>query len=137
MGIYTATAQVTRAGDPATATLTDTSRETLRGDVLVPDTGAGALDFRPHAPARAITGQVMAIVNGVLLAGQYQVVALNRGTQHGLETGHVLLREGKPARGRRPLRPHRRQRHLPALQGGEAADRDGRLAAGVQDLRRA
>lgn len=91
MGIYTATAQVTRAGDPATATLTDTSRETLRGDVLVPDTGGGALDFRPHAPARAITGQVMAIVNGVLLAGQYQVVALNRGTQHGLETGHVLL----------------------------------------------
>jgi hypothetical protein len=91
MGIYTATAQVTRAGDPATAKLTDTSRETLRGDVLVPDTGAGMLDFRPHAPARAITGQVMAIVNGVLLAAQYQVVALNRGTQHGLEAGHVLL----------------------------------------------
>jgi hypothetical protein len=91
MGIYTATAQVTRAGNPATAKLTDTSRETLRGDVLVPDTGAGALDFRPHAPAHAITGQVMAIVNGVLLAAQYQVVALNRGTQHGLEAGHVLL----------------------------------------------
>lgn len=91
MGIYTATAQVTHAGDPATAKLTDTSRETLRGDVLVPDTGAGALDFRPHAPAHAITGQVMAIVNGVLLAAQYQVVALNRGTQHGLEAGHVLL----------------------------------------------
>jgi hypothetical protein len=91
MGIYTATAQVTRAGDPATATLTDTSRETLRGDVLVADTGVGALDFRPHAPAHAISGQVMAIVNGVLLAGQYQVVALNRGTQHGLEAGHVLL----------------------------------------------
>ena len=93
MGIYTATAQVTRAGDPATATLTDTAIETLRGDVLLPDTGAGALDFRPHAPAHGINGQVMAVVNGVLLAGQYQVVALNRGTQHGLESGHVLVVE--------------------------------------------
>jgi len=27
----------------------------------------------------------------VLLAGQYQVVALNRGTQHGVEAGNVLL----------------------------------------------
>jgi hypothetical protein len=91
MGIYTATAQVIRAGDPATATLSDTARETLRGDVLVPDTSAGALDFRPHAPARTLTGQVMAIVNGVLLAGQYQVVAINRGTRHGVEPGYVLL----------------------------------------------
>jgi len=91
MGIYTATAQLTRSGDPATATLSDTARETLRGDVLITDTGPGALDFRPRAPARPLQGQVMAIVNGVLLAGQYQVVALNRGTSHGIEPGHVLL----------------------------------------------
>lgn len=91
MGIYTATAQLTRTGDPATAVLSDTARETLRGDILVADTNAGALDFRPHAPARAVKGQVMAIVNGVLLAGQYQVVALNRGTNHGIEAGHVLI----------------------------------------------
>jgi hypothetical protein len=91
LGIYTATAQITRGGDPATATLSDAALETLRGDVLVADTSAGALDLRPHAPASAITGQVMAVVNGVLLAGQYQVVAVNRGTQHGVEAGHVLL----------------------------------------------
>jgi LysM repeat protein len=91
MGIYTATAQLTRAGDPATATLADSARETLHGDVLVADTNPGALDFRPRAPARPLKGQVMAIVNGVLLAGQYQVVALNRGTNHGVEPGYVLL----------------------------------------------
>jgi hypothetical protein len=91
MGIYTATAQLTRSGDPATATLSDTTRETLRGDVLITDTSPGALDFRPHAPARPVKGQIMAIVNGVLLAGQYQVVALNRGSSHGIEPGHVLL----------------------------------------------
>jgi hypothetical protein len=91
MGVYTATAQIKRAGDPATAALSDSARETLRGDVLVPDTNPGALDFRPHAPAHALRGQVMAIVNGVLLAGQYQVVALNRGTSQGVELGQVLL----------------------------------------------
>ncbi|MFO1409788.1 MAG: hypothetical protein U1F06_05335 [Steroidobacteraceae bacterium] len=91
MGIYAATAQLARAGDPATATLSDTARETLQGDVLIADTNPGALDFRPHAPARPLKGQVMAIVNGVLLAGQYQVVALNRGTEHGIEPGHVLI----------------------------------------------
>ncbi|MCC7462713.1 MAG: LysM peptidoglycan-binding domain-containing protein [Gammaproteobacteria bacterium] len=91
MAIYTATAQLTRPGDPATATLSDSARETLRGDVLIADTHPGALDFRPHAPARPLKGQVMAIVNGVLLAGQYQVVALNRGASHGIEAGHVLL----------------------------------------------
>jgi len=91
MAVFAATAQTTRTGDPATATLTDTARETLRGDVLITDIGSGTLDLRPHAPARALNGQVMAIVNGVLLAGQYQVVALNRGTQHGVEAGNVLL----------------------------------------------
>jgi hypothetical protein len=91
MGIYTGTAQVSRMGDPATAKLMDTARETLRGDVLISDVGAGALDFRPHAPTQAVNGQIMAVVNGVLLAGQYQVVALNRGSQNGLEPGHVLL----------------------------------------------
>jgi LysM domain len=91
MGIFTATAQITRTGDPATATLTDTARETLRGDVLLTDTGGGALDLRPHAPVRSVKGQIMAIVNGVLLAGEYSVVALNRGARHGLEPGTVLL----------------------------------------------
>ncbi len=32
----------------------------------------------------------MAVVDGVSLIGQYQVVAVNRGSRQGLETGHVL-----------------------------------------------
>jgi hypothetical protein len=37
-----------------------------------------------------LKGQIMAVVDGVSLIGQYQVVALNRGSSDGLETGHVL-----------------------------------------------
>ena len=33
---------------------------------------------------------MISVVNGVLLAGQYQVVAINRGSQQGIEPGHVL-----------------------------------------------
>jgi alpha-tubulin suppressor-like RCC1 family protein len=37
----------------------------------------------------------MAVVDGVALIGSYQVVAINRGTQHGVETGHVLAIDEK------------------------------------------
>jgi hypothetical protein len=90
MAIYTGTGQVTRAGNPATMTLTESARETLRGDVLLADTANTTPDLVPHAPARPVNGQVMAVVNGVLLIGQYQVVAINRGSRAGIEPGHVL-----------------------------------------------
>ena len=32
----------------------------------------------------------MSVLSGVSLIGQYQVVVINRGSQHGLEPGHVL-----------------------------------------------
>ena len=35
----------------------------------------------------------MAVVDGVTMIGQYQVVAINRGSKQGLEPGHVLAIE--------------------------------------------
>jgi alpha-tubulin suppressor-like RCC1 family protein len=37
----------------------------------------------------------MAVVDGVALIGQHQVVAVNRGTRHGLQAGHVLAIDQK------------------------------------------
>ncbi|XHS78909.1 LysM peptidoglycan-binding domain-containing protein [Burkholderiaceae bacterium UC74_6] len=48
------------------------------------------LRFVPHAPTSAINGRVISIYGEALQGGQNQVVALNRGTQDGLERGHVL-----------------------------------------------
>jgi hypothetical protein len=87
---YAGAAQVTLAGDPARARINESAREILTGDVLMPEVGGNFADFVPHAPSVAVNGRILAVVNGVLLAGQYQVVAINRGSLHGLEPGHVL-----------------------------------------------
>ncbi len=90
VGTYTATATVTRTGNPAKAVLSDASRETLAGDRLIASDTSPAVNFIPRSPPRAIDGQIIAVVDGLELIGQYQIVAINRGTRHGIETGHVL-----------------------------------------------
>jgi hypothetical protein len=90
VAIYTGTAQVTRPGSIAKVTVTDAARETLQGDVLIAEDSSPNSDFAPHGPAQAIDGRIIAVVDNVLLAGQYDVVALNRGSQDGLDRGAVL-----------------------------------------------
>ena len=90
LAAYCGTAQVTRAGNPASALITDSAREIVTGDVLVPETAGSVGDFVPHAPGIVVKAHILAVVNGLGLAGQYQVVALNRGSQQGIEPGHVL-----------------------------------------------
>jgi hypothetical protein len=88
-GMYVGASVVTAAGDPAKLTLTETSREALQGDKLFPESVDVNLDFVPHAPSQDVKASVIA-VNSHTLIGQYQIVALNRGTRHGLAPGHVL-----------------------------------------------
>jgi hypothetical protein len=90
VAIYTGTAQLTRPGSVARATLTDSARETLQGDVLIAEEVSPTGDFAPHAPSQPVDGRIIAVVNNVLLAGQYEVIALNRGSQDGLDRGSVL-----------------------------------------------
>jgi hypothetical protein len=90
-GVYTATALVERPGNPAKALLTDPAMETEGGDRLIPAADeATPVNFTPRAPSTDIHGRIIAIVNGTDLAGQFEVVAINRGKRHGLEPGNVL-----------------------------------------------
>src|SRR5262249_55741909 len=91
--IYTGTAQLVRPGQIAKATLTDSHRETLQGDVLVAEDSMPTSDFRPHPPAHPVHGAIMAVVAGADVAGQFDVVAINRGSDDGLERGNVLTAE--------------------------------------------
>ena len=96
MAIYTGTAQLTRTGPIARATLVDSARETLQGDVLIAETSNPTSDFLPHPPTRPIDGLIIAVVDNVLLAGQYEIAALNRGSEDGLDRGTVLtIEEGQ------------------------------------------
>ncbi len=89
-GSYTSTARVTRTGKPTTLEIIESSRETMEGDRLFPGEVDIPLDFFPHAPSQPIDGRIISIVDGISVVGQYQVVVINRGTNHGLEPGHIL-----------------------------------------------
>ena len=69
----------------------ETGREVMQGDKLFPAQADIGADFVPSAPSNeAILGQIIAIVDGVYVAGKYQVVAINRGKKHGLVPGNAL-----------------------------------------------
>jgi LysM repeat protein len=89
-GIYTGEARLTEQGDPSTLEITGSERETLDGDLVFPGTFDVPMDYVPHAPTSQVDGRVISIINGIYMAGQYQVVVINRGASHGIENGHVL-----------------------------------------------
>lgn len=99
--IHVADATAVDFGDPTTLRITDSTRETLVGDVLVPKKASG-LDqtFIPRPPQKPIEGQIISVIDGVSRIGQYQTVVINKGEQDGLETGHVLAvyQKGKKVR---------------------------------------
>jgi len=97
MAVYTGSAQVVEQGtidrqptELTKLTLITSERETVQGDRLISDNLEVPLDFVPHAPTQQIDGRVIAVVHGVTVIGQYEVVAINRGTSQGIEPGHVL-----------------------------------------------
>jgi len=89
-GITIAQGTVRRSGDPATFALTESKQEAKHGDRLVPTSVDVPLNFFPKAPSGTIDGQIIAVVGGVTQIGQYQVVVMNRGSNHGLAVGDVL-----------------------------------------------
>jgi hypothetical protein len=92
-GIYTATAVLVSPGELAKAALTDSARETLEGDRLLGTESDAPLNFVPRSPDADVRGQIISVIDGVELIGQYKIVAINRGAKHGLEPGHVLAIE--------------------------------------------
>ena len=89
-GVYVGEGSQSRGGDPTTVALTDTAREALAGDRLVPESVDMPLNFFPKAPDIDVRGRIISVVDGVSLIGQYQVVVLNRGARNGLAPGDVL-----------------------------------------------
>jgi len=88
-GIYVGSGPITVPGKTAKLVLTDAAQEALQGDKLFPESTEINADFVPHAPERDIDATVIG-VRSMTVMGQYQVIALNRGSKAGLEAGHVL-----------------------------------------------
>ena len=79
-----------RTGDPATVALTDSNREAVKGDRLLPAQVDAPLNFFPRSPSSNIEGRIISVVDGVTQIGQYHVVVINRGSNNGLSVGDVL-----------------------------------------------
>ena len=89
-GIYVGQGRVDRVGDPITLRILETEREAIVGNLLMPEEDVNRIDFVPRAPEQQVEGRIISVLSGVSLIGQYSVVVINRGTNHGLEPGHVL-----------------------------------------------
>jgi LysM domain len=92
---------------PATFDIVSIKEEVGVGDRLAPLPPRDYSNFVPHAPGKPIVGQIVSVYGGALIAGQNQVVAINRGANDGVERGHVLavLRDGAQVTDRTVERP--------------------------------
>ena len=110
LGHFAGTAEVI---DPRASTAKDsdvthlavleTGREILQGDKLFPAKVDVGDDFVLSVPKdRKLNGQVIAVVDGVHVAGKYQVLAINRGKRDGLVPGNgvAIFERGELVRNR-------------------------------------
>ncbi len=104
-------------GNPAQGMLTQSRQEILPGDLLMPPEAENyQANFYPHVPTVPVDGKIISVYQGVSQITQYQIVALNRGSKHGLEPGHVLRVKQAPRTVRDPVT--KKKETLPAIDSG-------------------
>jgi hypothetical protein len=83
---------------PATIDILSAKEEMRVGDRLLPEPPREFTSYVPHAPAGPMTGTIVSVYgDAVSVAGQNQVVVIDKGTVDGLQNGHVLaiLKDGE------------------------------------------
>ncbi|MBK9572252.1 MAG: LysM peptidoglycan-binding domain-containing protein [Rhodoferax sp.] len=76
---------------PAAIDIVAAKEEMQVGDRLVPEPERQLLSYIPRSPSGTVDGRIVSVYgNAVVNAGQNQVVAINLGSKHGIESGHVL-----------------------------------------------
>lgn len=88
--VYLGDATITRYGVPASGEIVRANQEILPNDKLVAAPDVLQDNFVPRAPDSEINGRVMSIYGGVNEGGPNSIVTINRGSNDGLEEGHVL-----------------------------------------------
>jgi len=83
---------------PATIDIVAAKEEMRVGDRLLPEPPQRLLSYVPHPPNGKVDARIVSVYgSAVVNAAQNQVVAINRGTRDGIESGHVLaiLKDGE------------------------------------------
>lgn len=82
---------LSRADDVVRLRVQKAAQEVRNNDILLPlDTRLQAQDMRPRVPQHDVAGHIVGVPGGVRFIGRLQVVAIDLGTQDGIQPGHVL-----------------------------------------------
>jgi hypothetical protein len=91
LAIYLGEARLRKFGDPSTIEITKSPQEIYVGDRLLPSTKqVPTFSYVPRAPWRPVRGRIMTTYGNLGETGPLGIVALSKGSQDGLEVGHVL-----------------------------------------------
>ena len=91
LAIYLGEARLRKFGNPSTIEITKSPQEIYVGDRLLPSTKqVPTYSYVPRAPGRPVRGRIMYTYLNLGETGPLGIVALSKGSQDGLEVGHVL-----------------------------------------------
>ncbi len=89
--IYIGNSKLKKLGDPATFMAVSSVQQIAKGDRVMPASQEEFQQaFYPKKPSEDISGYILSVQNGVALVGQYQIVAINKGSADGMSVGTVL-----------------------------------------------
>jgi hypothetical protein len=89
--LYVGESKLLLRGDPASVRVTNSEREILRDDRVMPiDNTNFERDFIPRPPNSEVSGEIVALLDAISQTGIYQTIAINLGQRDGVESGNVL-----------------------------------------------
>jgi len=95
--LYVGESKLLLRGDPASVRVTNSEREILRNDRVMPmDNTNFERDFFPKLPSSEVSGEIVALLDAISKSGAFQTIAINLGNRDGVESGNILsiLRNG-------------------------------------------
>ncbi len=89
--LYVGESKLLLRGDPASVRVTNSEREILRDDRVMPmDNTQFERDFFPRPPEVEMQGDIISLLDAISQTGLFQTIAVNLGQRDGLETGNLL-----------------------------------------------
>jgi hypothetical protein len=89
--LYVGESSLLRKGDPASVRVTNSVREILRDDRVMPmDHTNFERDFFPKPPGTKVSGEIVSLLDSISKSGAFQTIAINLGNRDGVESGNIL-----------------------------------------------